>query len=466
MITHSLRLFALTLLCLVDCGLAQSLPAEQVAAIDKVANTVLNETGVPSAVVGIVKDGKIVFAQGYGNGRLDPAVPANRQMRYSIGSISKQFTAAAVLLLQEEKKLSLDDPVAKYFPSLTRAGEVSIRELLSHTSGYQDYYPQDYVPLFMVHPTTAQHIMDTWAKKPLDFDPGTRWQYSNTNYVIAGAIVEKITGHPLFDFLKKKIFDPLGMKTVIDTDQGGLGSSDAVGYFRYASGPAHPETKEGPGWLSAVGELSMTVEDLLRWDISLMNQTVFKPESYRQLETDVHLKNGVSTRYALGLSVFNFDNHHILQHDGEVTGFTANNVVLPEEHIAIAVLTNQMASGASGGIARQILSKLFESDTQQEDAATASARRILEGLQKGTLDRSLFTEDANQFFTQAALNDYRSSLGPLGPPKSFTARSKSLRGGMVFRSFTAAFELRVFVVTTFEQPDGKLEQYLVVPREQ
>ena len=464
MLSASLRQVIL-IICLAGCGLAQSLPADQVAAIDTIANKVLNDTGVPSAIVGIVKDGKIVFTKGYGNGRLDPAVPANPQMRYSVGSISKQFTAAAVLLLQEQKKLSLDDPVSKYFPDLTRSGEVTIRELLSHTSGYQDYYPQDYVPFFMVSDTTARHIMDTWAKKPLDFDPGTRWQYSNTNYVIAGAIVEKITGHPLFDLLKQKILDPLGMKTAIDTDQSSLAPNDAVGYFRYASSPPHPETKEGKGWLSAAGELSMTVEDLLRWDISLINQSILKPESYREMETDIRTKNGLGTRYGLGLSLSVYDAHRVLQHGGEVTGFTATSMVLPEDRMAIAVLTNQMASGASGVIARQILGKLFAANSQEDEAATAKAQQILEGLAKGTIDRSLFTDDANRFFSDVALRDYRSSLAPLGAPESFTAGGKSLRGGMVFRSFNVQFPERSFVVTTYEQPNGKLEQYLVVPRE-
>lgn len=450
-------------ICFAARGIAQALPADDIAAIDQIANKVLKDTGVPSALVGIVKDGKLVFIKAYGNGRLDPPTAANPQMRYSVGSISKQFTATAVLMLQEQGRLSLDDPVSKYFPDLTRASEVTIRELLSHTSGYQDYYPQDYVPEFMVHPTTAQHIMDTWAKKPLDFDPGTRWQYSNTNYVIAGAIVEKITGGPLFDLLKQRIFGPLGMKSVINTDQGSLTATDAVGYFRYAAGPPHPETKEGRGWLSAAGELSMTIEDLLKWDISLMNQTILKPGSYRQLETDVQLKDGIGTGYGLGLDVFNSGNHRVLQHSGEVTGFTANNMVLPDDRVAIAVLTNQMASGASNTMVRQIFNLL--ETTQQDAGSTTAAQRILEGLQKGTLDRSLFTDDANQFFSQAALNDYRNSLGPLGPLDSFTAGSESLRGGMVFRSYTARFPKRTFTVTVFAQPDGKLEQYLVIPRE-
>src|ERR1035438_2059302 len=117
-----------------------------------------------------------------------PAVPT---MRYSVGSISKQFTATAVLLLAEQGKLTLDDPVSRFVPNLTRGSEVTIRQLLSHTSGYQDYWPQDYVPPFMLQAITADKILDQWARKPLDFDPGTEWQYSNTNFVIAGLIVEK-----------------------------------------------------------------------------------------------------------------------------------------------------------------------------------------------------------------------------------------------------------------------------------
>src|SRR5271165_5556226 len=140
-------------------------------------------------------------------------------MRYSIGSISKQFTAAAILMLAEEGKLSLDDPVSKYVSGLTRGNEVTIRELLSHTSGYQDYWPQDYVMPMMLQPVTAQKILATWARKPLDFDPGTRWQYSNTNFVIAGLIVEKASGMPLLRFLQEKVFTPLGMNSVANIDQ-------------------------------------------------------------------------------------------------------------------------------------------------------------------------------------------------------------------------------------------------------
>jgi len=155
---------------------------------------VLDVTGAPSASIAVVRSGEIVYERAYGDGRVDPRTPATPSMRYAIGSVSKQFTATAVLLLDEEGKLSLDDKVAKWFPQLTGASEVSLRQLLSMTSGYQDYWPQDYVFSDMQRPATARTILQRWASTALDFAPGTKWQYSNTNYVIAAAIVERVTG--------------------------------------------------------------------------------------------------------------------------------------------------------------------------------------------------------------------------------------------------------------------------------
>src|SRR5215475_7986501 len=182
------------------------LPADLRAEIDKAAVEVLKTTGVPSASIAVVKDGRLAYIHAYGYASLDPAVSATPEMRYSIGSISKQFTAGAVLLLAEDRRLSLDDTIAKWLPELTRAHEVTVRQILSMTSGYQDFWPQDYVMPTMMQPTTAQHIMDGWAKIPLDFDPGTKWQYSKTNYVIAGALVERVSGMSFMDFLRTRIF--------------------------------------------------------------------------------------------------------------------------------------------------------------------------------------------------------------------------------------------------------------------
>src|SRR5690242_7797226 len=223
-----IALFVVLLLSVSNTNAQADLSPELRARIDKLATDALAQSGVPSASIAVVKDGKIVYLNAYGSARFDPKTPATSAMRYSIGSISKQFTAAAMLLLQEEGKLSLDDKVGKFIPDLTRANEVTIRQLLSHTSGYQDYWPQDYVMPMMLKPVTATKILDMWARKPLDFDPGAKWQYSNTNYVIAGVIIEKVSGKPLLQFLKEKIFAPLGMSSVANTDEKKLGDTDPV----------------------------------------------------------------------------------------------------------------------------------------------------------------------------------------------------------------------------------------------
>ena len=430
--------------------------------IDKLAVETLAKTGVPSASLAVVKDGQIAYVKAYGDARLEPRTPATPEMRYSIGSISKQFTATAILLLQEQGKLSLDDKVAKFVPDLTRANEVTIRQLLSHTSGYQDYWPQDYVMPMMLQPVTAQKIMDTWAKKPLDFEPGTRWQYSNTNYVIAGVIVEKAAHMPLLQFLSEKVFIPLGMKSVANIDEGRLGDTDPAGYLRYALGPLRSAPKEGKGWLFAAGELAMPASDLARWDISIMDQKVLKPASYREFSREVQLQNGLGTHYALGVDVNSQGGHRALSHGGEVSGFTAQNVVFPDERVAVAVLTNQDAVSAAGQIARGIAPLLLTTSDPAMSEKLEQAKKIFEGLQHGTIDRSLFTDNANAYFSEQALKDFASGLAPLGAPQQFVQVNQGLRGGMILRSYRVSFaNNRVLSAWTYEMPDGKLEQYQI-----
>jgi D-alanyl-D-alanine carboxypeptidase len=460
-LVHSFVAVIILALVVISANAQTQLSPDLIEKIDKVANDTLAKTGVPSASVAIVKDGQVVYTKAYGDARLDPRTAATPAMRYSIGSISKQFTATAILLLQEQGKLSLDDKVSKFIPNLTRANEVTIRQLLSHTSGYQDYWPQDYVMPPMMLPTTAQKILDMWARKPLDFDPGTKWQYSNTNYVIAGVIVEKVARMPLLQFLQEKVFTPLGMKSVSNTDQEKLGDTDPAGYLRYALGPLRPAPKEGKGWMFAAGELAMPAAELAKWDISIIDQKLMKPASYREFSTDVLLKNGLSTHYGLGVDVNSQAGHRALSHGGEVSGFTAQNVVFPDDRAAVVVLTNQDAASASGAIASGIAPLLFMTTDPATPAKLEQAKKIFDGLQHGTVDRSLFTDNANSYFSEPALKDFAAGLGPLGTPQSFIQASQGLRGGMTLRVFIIRFPQKVLRAWTYEMPDGKLEQYQI-----
>jgi CubicO group peptidase (beta-lactamase class C family) len=434
--------------------------------VDRIAAQVLEETGVPSASVAVVKGGKLVCTHAYGSATLatgtTPATPATPQMRYSIGSISKQFTAAAILLLQEQRKLSLDDAVGKYVPGLTRGNEVTIRQILSHTSGYQDYWPEDYVMTTMLPDVTAQQILDTWGKKPLDFEPGTQWQYSNTNYVIAGRIVEQITGAPLMDFLTARIFRPLGMTSVWNSDEAKLTQADAAAYYRHALGPLRPAPKEGRGWMFAAGELAMTARDLALWDESLIAQTILKPESYKQMFTEVKLKDGKGTQYGLGVDVRDREGHRSIEHSGEVSGFVSDNEVLIDDGVAVAVLTNQDAVSAASIIAHlaaPVVAGYPPTDAEKQAIA------IYHDLQQGRIDRTLLAPNLSDYFTAEALADFQSSLAPLGEPLTFRQTHDELRGGMTFRSFDIVYPGKKLRLTTYTYPNGKLEQYLIAPAE-
>ncbi|HET7706581.1 MAG TPA: serine hydrolase [Thermoanaerobaculia bacterium] len=435
--------------------------AEPFADVDKAVIDVLGKSGAPSASIAIVQDGKLAYTRAYGQADVASKTPASPQMRYSIGSISKQFTAAALLLLAEEGRLSLDDKVIRWMPDLTRAGDVSIRHLLSMTSGYQDFWPQDYVMPGMLEDVTVEKILNDWAKKPLDFEPGSKWQYSNTNYVIAGAIVNRVSGMPFFEFLQRRIFTPLGMTTVYNTDQAALGPEDPVRYHRYSLAPVRVAPKEGRGWMYAAGGLAMTAADLAKWDVAMIERKLLKPESWAEMQREILLTSGAGTNYGLGVSVATVDGRRVISHGGEVSGFTARNEVYPDERAAIIVFTNLDATDASSQIASKIAPSIFTASDPGRQQALERAKAIFAGLQRGKVDRSLFTSNANAYFSEEAISDFASTLRPFGTPKEFTQAAQSLRGGMVARRYRVVTPKKTFRISTFWMPDGKLEQYIV-----
>lgn len=427
---------------------------------DKISDT-LKKSGAPSVSVALVKDGKLVFAKAFGFATLSPERPATVETRYAVGSISKEFTAAALLLAQEEGKLSLDDKVAKYFPDLTRANDITIRQLLTHTSGYEDYAPQDYIIPEWTHPITTQAILDKWAKKPLNFEPGAKYQYSNTGYVLAAAIFEKATGQPLVGFLKSKIFQPLGMSSAGDCSEAS--PNDATAYTRYASGPPRPVAREASGWYMGAGELCMTPSDLAKWDMAFMRKEILSPESYRQFTHEAWLTNGDSTHYALGLGTGEFNHIPTISHTGEVSGFISANVMYPSRGGAVIVLTNEDGINLIGPVMNQMATIAFlpEEPPAASEQANQQVRAVLEGLRAGKIDRALFTSNANSYFTPAALQDIRKSLSSVGKLKTLTRMSENLRGGMTHRSYRAVYEKKTYNLNIYLMPDGKYEQFMV-----
>ena len=458
-------LFSLLALAAVPASGQKLTPAE-VGQVDQLVAKTLTDTGVPSAEIAVVRGGRLVLDKAYG--KANEGLPARTDLPYQIASNSKQFTAMALLLLRDEGKLSLDDPVTKFIPGITDGDKITIRELLSHTSGLQDFWPQDYLFSDMRAPTTPQHIVDKWAKKPLDFAPGTRWQYSNTGFVVAGMIAEKVSGEPLLTYLRRKVFVPMGMRP-LDQDTTNTPAFPA-GYHRYALGPVRIAEPPARGWLYAAGELSMTAADLAKWDMARMNRAVLPARDWAEQETPVLRSDGRTNGYGLGVFNLYQRERHVIDHGGEAVGFLTQNTVYPHSKGAIIVFTNADYSGATDTITAGIEKIVLDSPEPAltgEDDRLADIRAIYDQLVSGNVDRTRFSKNLNEYIDPTVLGDYRSTLAPLGAPTSITInRPPRLRGGFVNRNYTLHYANgRDLTLVTYAEPgpSGRFEQYMIMP---
>lgn len=457
--------YVLALAAVLPVGASAQLAPDTVRSVDAIVVKALEDKSVPSVSIAIVKDGKLAYAQAYGVARVDQALPATTQMRYKIGSNTKQFVAAAMLLLVQDGKVSLDDKVARFLPDLTRADDVTVRQLLSHTAGYVDYYPLDYVAPFMAKPTTVDAILANWGQRPLSFEPGSRWEYSNTGYAIAGRIIEIASGMPLDAFIRSRITDKLGMRSVIDTSATAWDAHDPQGYEVAALGPPRPARPEGKYWIWAAGNLAMTASDLARWDIALMHDAILNHASRQELSKENLLSGGTGTNYGLGLFVRTTPEGRLRwDHGGEASGFRSQNTIFPNDDTAIVVLTNG-TGGTSEKVTGEIEALLFAPAADPAAPHALNKVRVLFAqLQEGHPDRSMMSDGLSAYFSEQVVADFAASLKPLGKVVSIAETRSDHRGGLVYRFFKIKTADKTVAAVTYFTPDGKLDQFIVYPR--
>ncbi len=465
---------------------AQSTPtAEETArTLDSIATAITSTPdGVSAISVALVADGRIVLAKNYGKRSLQTGEPVKPTTAFAVGSVSKQFTVAAALLLLEAGKLSLTDKVAKWYPDATRANDITISDIFHHVSGYTDYYPLDYVTRTMQKDISGDAIVKQYAGMQLDFEPGTRWSYSNTGFIMLGRIIERISGQSLGAFLKARIFTPLGMKnTYYEPDP--RGASMAQGYSTFALGPLEPAAPEGKGWTGGAGGIYSTAEDLAKWDIAIMSGKVFKPATWELVTTPRLLNDSANSGYGGGHFIGARRGWMYLQHGGAVSGFIANNLMLPAQKSAFITLSASERGPVVGQLGAPIRAFFYADSatgsdhytpppgsssvspvpTVQGPPAAELAATILTGLQAGTVDRRLFTEEYNHFLTAAKAQGAKDRLGPLGAPSKVEVANLGERGGMEVSVVNFTFGERVVTALMYRYPNGMVDEYLLIGR--
>ena len=425
--------------------------------IDQAILRCLQADGTPSASVAIIVNDHLAYANAFGSAVLKPTRAASTATRYQLASISKTFTAQSVLLLVADGKLSLDDPISRWFPDLTDASQVTIRELLNHTSGYPDHYPESYPAGPRGTAALPDTIIKEWGHHPLLFPPGTQYHYSNLDYEIAGRIVEKVSGTPLYDFMQEHIFGPLQMTSTMDLDTIPDGSAAlATGYVQNALAPLQPAPYEGSGWSFGSGQVVTTAEDVGRWDAAFLQHRVLPERETMEEVTMARLANGSTYPSALGLFISRDDSPLHYYHTGEGLGFEAINLIYPEAHMAFVVLTNTNVKATYLKIANQ-LTYLLVSPNKDEDFA----RKVFAELQYGQPDRSVFSQDLTKYMTDAMLQEYKSSLGLLGSVQSFTVASARSTDGLESRDYSVTVGGHALNLHLLLLPDGRLEDVAI-----
>jgi len=300
------------------------------------------EGRTPGAAILVSRDGNVLFEKGYGYASLDPDVKVTPQTKFRIGSITKQFTAAAILRLQEMGKLSVHDALSKYFPDYPRGGEVTLHHLLTHTSGIHSYTEKPDFVQRVTEPIDAGDLIASFENDPYDFDPGAKWSYSNSGYFLLGRIVEQVSGRTYAEFLKEQFFDPLGMKDTGVHTRGAHLSHEALGYAQLGE-KVEKAADWDMSWAGGAGALYSTVEDLARWNDAVFGGKVLSDESREAAFTPVEVGSSPASDdggYGYGWGIGRLRGVKVIQHNGGLQGFVSALSCYPDEGLTVAVLVN------------------------------------------------------------------------------------------------------------------------------
>jgi CubicO group peptidase (beta-lactamase class C family) len=394
---------------LLAMGTSSSPPADDDAKVDAYVRGEMQRERIPGLALGVYRDGKIVKAEGYGIANLEWDVPVKADTIFQSGSVGKQFTATAVMMLVEEGKVGLDDPIQKYFPDAPETWKgIKIRNLLSHTSGLGEYENGPRTkpdgPFYLRLDMTEDELYKRIAAMPMDFKPGEDWSYRNTNYVLLGILIHRVTGKFYGDYLQERIFKPLGMTSTRIISDRNIISNRASGYELVDGQPKNQEWVSPTFNSTADGALYFTVLDLEKWDAALYTQKLLKKSSFDQMWTVMKLNNGQPNKanYGFAWDINEANGHKLIEHGGAWQGFTTHIARYVDDKLTIVVLTNldarhaqpdKIAHAVAGLYLPALMPVEVKAIEDKEPQTTLLFRNVLQEMVAGKVDPERFTPE-------------------------------------------------------------------------
>jgi D-alanyl-D-alanine carboxypeptidase len=385
--------------------------------------------GGPGASVIVARDGRVLMRKAYGSAHVELGVPMRPDHVIRTGSITKQFTAVAVLMLADEGRLSLDDEITKFFPDYpTHGRRITVEHLLTHTSGIQSYTDVDSFDLQMRNDVTPAALIAGFRDRPMTFAPGEDWWYNNSGYALLGAIIEQVEGRPWGEVLRTRIFQPLGMTDTRYETHGDIIPRRVPGYGKTREGLTVNGELGSVTQAYAAGGVLSTVDDLLRWQMAVEEGRLLRPETWSRAHTAYRLGDGRTSGYGFGWFISQLAGRPSVEHGGDIYGFSSDGVWIPSERLHVIILTNVDRSFANPAThTRRIIGTLLGMPEGIPAAVPVDAEKLDDYVGTyaiGSGEPRVITRDGGTLYTQRG-TDARQELRPVGPDEFVVPSSGS-----------------------------------------
>jgi CubicO group peptidase (beta-lactamase class C family) len=434
--------------------------------IDDFVQSAMKQQKIPGLSLVVIRDGAVVKAKGYGLSNLELSVAVKPETVFQSGSMGKQFTATAIMMLVEEGKLGLDDKISKYFSDSPKSWrDITVRHLLTHTSGIKDYtgadlnFRQDY---------NEDDLLKKVKSFPLDFKPGDKWSYSNTGYMLLGILIHRVTEKFYGDFLQERVFRPLGMTSTRIINEADIIPNRAAGYRRVKGEWKNQEWVAPSLNTTADGSLYFTVLDLAKWDAALYTEKLLKRSSLEQMWTPVKLNDGKTHPYGFGWFLHEIHGHKIIEHEGAWQGFTTAIARYVDDKVTVVALTNldslhsrpeEIVHGVAGLYVPELTPppppKAIE---DKEPQVTELFRNFLQSAAQGKADPELFTRDARKRWSSDRLKEFQTVLNDLGEVKSIDLLERKEEGSLRIYRYRINFAERPLSYILKLNSDSKIAE--------